>query len=314
MASQVIWRLEEGYSRFIEGSRVELRLKQGPLGESLKISPKGLVDRSEPIELVFQAARTFAGTDRAGLAWRLRPEAAARARILFAGNAFLGNFRVPPDYFAVQWDLEVQAEGSVQKPGRSLLVELDGQSRLYQSWVTLFPDDKSMFQALHQAWGSYRSSLDADEVLQMKDGQVLRWRWNGRLRLSMGIEWSLAAGWSIPGTIPWMNLQKELFTGAGLGARFQVTEAGEFSLQLRRRDSKTEFRLRRTRERVKEASFSAGVDLGSQLRVSRLVPSSKGALGVVVQVRPGVLSQGLLPAFERIPSCSAPRSPVLRKL
>ena len=81
MASQLIWRLEEGYSRFIEGSRVELRLKQGPLGESLEISPKGLVNRSQPIELLFQAARSFAGADPAGLAWRLRPEAATRAHV-----------------------------------------------------------------------------------------------------------------------------------------------------------------------------------------------------------------------------------------
>ena len=122
MASQLNWRLEEGYSRFIEGSRIELRLKQGPLSENLEISPKGLIDRSQPIELVFQAARTFTGTDAAGLAWRLRPEAAIRALVLFAGNAFLGNFRVPSDSFAVQWDLEAQAEGSVGKPGRSLLI------------------------------------------------------------------------------------------------------------------------------------------------------------------------------------------------
>lgn len=283
MASQLIWRLEEGYSRFIEGSRVELRLKQGPLVESLEISPKGLADRSQPIELLFQAARTFAGRDASGLAWKLRPEATTRARILFAGNAFLGNFRVPSDYFAVQWDLEAQAEGSVQQPGRSLLVELDGQSRLYQSWVTLFPEDRPMIQALHQAWESYRSPLDANEVLQMDDGQVLRWRWSGHLRLGLGVEWSLAAGWAIPGKIPWMNLKKELFSGAALGARLQVSEEGEFSLQLRKRATRTELRLRRIRQRAKESSFFARVNVGSQLRVSRLVPSSQGALRIVAQ-------------------------------
>ncbi|MEE8350115.1 MAG: hypothetical protein V3R94_11115 [Acidobacteriota bacterium] len=283
MASQVIWRLEEGYSRFVEGSRVELRLRQGPLKESLKISPKGLADRSEPIEWLFQAARSFAVKDVAGLAWRLRPEAVIRARILFAGNAFLGNFRVPSHHFAVQWDLEAQVEGSVRKTGPSLLVELEGQSRLYQSWVLLVPDGTPPIQALHQAWGSYRSPLDADEVLQMQDGQVVRWRWNGRLRLGMGIEWSLAAGWNLPGTLPWMVLQKELFVGAALGARFQVTEEGEFSLQLRKRPSGTEFRLRKIRERRRESGFSAGVELGSQLRVSRLGPSSEGVLGLVSQ-------------------------------
>ena len=283
MASQLNWRLEEGYSRFIEGSRIELRLKQGPLSENLEISPKGLIDRSQPIELIFQAARTFTGTDAAGLAWRLRPDAAIRALVLFAGNAFLGNFRVPSDSFAVQWDLEAQTEGSVGKPGRSLLIELDGQSRLYQSWVTLFPDSTSMIQALHQAWKSYRSPLDAEEVLEMREGQVLRWRWNGRLRLDMGIEWSLAAGWSIPGKIPWMNLQKHLFSGASLGARFQVREAGEFSLQLRRRATRTELRVRRTRERGQESSFVAGVGLGSELRVSRLGPPAEGVLGTVAR-------------------------------
>ena len=117
----------------------------------------------------------------------------------------------------------------------------------------------------------------------MREGQVLRWRWNGRLRLSMGIEWSLAAGWSIPGKIPWVNLQKDLFSGASLGARFQVREAGEFSLQLRKRASRTELRVRRTRERVKESGFVAAVGLGSELRVSRLGPPVEGVLGTAAR-------------------------------
>jgi hypothetical protein len=283
MASQLIWRLEEGYSRFIEESRVELRLKQGPFGESLEFSPKGMVDHTQPIEFHFQAARTFSGRDTSGLAWRLRPEAAIDARILFPGNAFLGNFRVPFDHFAVQWDLEAQAEGSIQQSGRKFLVDLAGQSRLYQSWVTLFSKDISMIQALHQAWGSYRSPLDADEVLQMSDGQVLRWRWSGHLRLGLGVEWSLAAGWTIPGKIPLVNLHKELFSGVALEAKVQVREEGEFSLQLRKRATGTEFRLRRTRQRTKESSFFAGVDLGSQLRVSRLGPSPQGVLRIAAR-------------------------------
>ena len=53
MGAQLTWRLEGGYSRFIEGSRVELRLEKKPFRHSLDVSPSGLIHRSQPIDLIF---------------------------------------------------------------------------------------------------------------------------------------------------------------------------------------------------------------------------------------------------------------------
>ena len=283
MRAKLTWRLEGGYSRFIEGSRVELRLKQGPLRQSLEVSPKGLVDRSVPIELIFQAARTFSGRGPVGMGWSLNPQGSVRALVLFAGNAFLGNFRVPSNHIAIQWDLQVQAEAAVGKRRLPLFIEVDAKTRLYHSWVTLFPDNTLIIKALQEAWQSYRSPLDSSEVLQMLQGQVVRWRWSGRLQLAMGIEWGLEAGWAIPGRIPVMTLQKALLSGAALGARFRFSEEGEFALQLRKKAQRIEFRLRRLQQRMKQTGFSAGVHLGSQLRVTRLSPWPQGALGILTK-------------------------------
>ncbi len=96
MGAELTWRLEGGYSRFIEGSRVELRLEKKPFRQSLDVSPSGLIHRSQPMDLIFRATRGFTGKGPGGVRWRVRPQGQVRSVILFAGNAFLGNFRVPP--------------------------------------------------------------------------------------------------------------------------------------------------------------------------------------------------------------------------
>ncbi|MDA2926439.1 hypothetical protein MYX78_04275 [Acidobacteria bacterium AH-259-G07] len=278
---ELIWRLEGGYSRFIEGSRVELRLEKGPIRQSLDVFPSGLVDRSKPIDLIFRAAQGFSGQGPGKVRWSLRPEGSVRALILFSGNAFLGNFRVPADHFAIQWDLQVSAEGTVGNTRGPLLVGINAKTRLYHSWVTVFPHDTSIVEALHEAWRSYRYPLDPADVFRMPERQVVRWRWNGRVRLGIGIEWALAMGWAIPGTVPMVDLRKELASGPVLRARFQAVEEGQFAIQLRKRAAKIEFRLRRYRQRVKQASLYAGAHLGSRVRIVHLGPTPRGALRIL---------------------------------
>ena len=281
MGAQLTWRLEGGYSRFVEGSRVELRLEKKPFRHSLDVSPSSLIHRSQPMDLIFQATRGFTGKGPGDVRWRVRPQGQVRSVILFAGNAFLGNFRVPPDHLAIQWDVEVSTEGSAGLSRVPLLMDIGAKTRLYHSWVTLFPEETSLARALREAWRSYRNPLDPGEVLKMPEGQVVRWRWSGRVGLEMGVEWALGTGWALPGSIPMLNVQKGLSSGASLGARVEVVEEGEFNVQVRKRAGRIEFRLRRHRQRTLQAGLSAGVHLGNSLRVTRRGPTPQGPLRIL---------------------------------
>lgn len=281
MGAQLTWRLEGGYSRFIEGSRVELRLEKKPFRHSLDVSPSGLIHRSQPMDLIFRATRGFTGKGPGGVRWRVRPQGQVRSVILFAGNAFLGNFRVPPNHLAIQWNVEASTEGSAGLNRVPFLVDIGAKTRLYHSWVTLFPEETSLARALQEAWRSYRNPLDPGDVLLMSEGQVVRWRWSGRVGLKVGVEWALGPGWVLPGSIPMLNIQKGLSLGASLGARVEVVEEGEFNVQVRKRAGKIEFRLRRHRQRTRQAGLSAGVHFGNSLRVTRLGPTVQGPLRIL---------------------------------
>ena len=291
MGTEVIWRLEGGYSRFVSGSKVELRLEKKPFRQSLEVSPSGLVHRSKPIDLIFRVTQGLKGRGPGGVGWRVDPEAVVRSVILFVGNAFLGNFRVSPQHFAIQWNLEVNTEATAGLDLAPFLVEVGAKTRLYHSWVTIFPEGTSLVRALQEGWKSYRNPLDPDEVFEMPDRQVVRWRWSGRVRLAMGVQWALGAGWALTGTVPLVKIQKGLSSLAALGAQVEAVEEGEFNIQLRRRAGTIEFRLRRHRERKRQASLSAGVHLGSQVRVVHLGPTTGGPLQI--------LSQGLQEPLRR---------------
>ena len=281
MGAEVIWRLEGGYSRFVSGSQVELRLEKKPFRQSLEVSPSGLINRSKPIDLIFRVTQGLKGRGPGGVGWRVNPEGVVRSVILFAGNAFLGNFRVPPDHFAIQWNLEVSTEASAGLDLPPFLVDVGAKTRLYHSWVTVFPEGTSLVRALQEGWRSYRNPLDPDEVLGMPERQVVRWRWSGRVRLAMGVEWALGAGWALPGTVPWLKIQKQLSSLAALGAHVEAVEEGEFNIQLRKRAGTIEFRLRRHRQRKRQASLSAGLHWGSQVRVVHLGPTAGGPLRIL---------------------------------
>ena len=306
MGAELTWRLEGGYSRFIEGSRVELRLEKKPFRHSLDVSPSGFIHRSQPIDLTFRVTRGFTGRGPGAVRWRVRPQGQVRSVILFAGNAVLGNFRVPTDHLAIQWDVEASTEGFSGLDRSRFIVDIGAKTRLYHSWVTLFPEKTSIARALREAWKSYRDPLDAGEVAKMTEGQVVRWRWSGRVRLAMGIEWAVGPGWAVPGSIPMLDIQKKLLSGASLGARVEAVEEGEFNIQVRKRAQKIEFRLRRHCQTTRQASLSAGVHLGNSLRVTRLGPTlqapsrtiSKGLSGPLKKKMNRVFKQALVRRLE----------------
>jgi hypothetical protein len=291
------WRLEGGYSRFLDKSHLIARLKKTPATAMLDLAPVGLVKKTEPVEFLFRTAhpvRAAAG----GLRWRLKPEARLRARLLFQGNAFLGNFRVPKAHFAVQWELEAEVEAGSSRRSSPWLLQAEAGTGFEHAWVSLFPEDRPIGESLLAAWADYRNPLDPCEVLAMKDGLVLRWSWKGRIRLGFEVNWGIGAGWSLPLSIPLARLRNEVAASAGLGSRFQVSQQGAFSLQVRRQGPQTSFRLKREREKKAVARLQAGTRVRHPFRIQHLGFSDPKALKVVSEGLAGPLVTRLNRAFE----------------
>lgn len=260
-----MWRLEGGYSRFLEGSRVVLRLEDPSLSHELQISP---FNRRRPVELIFRSQERLRGRLPGGLRWEVSPQGRLRGLILFAGSAYLGNFRVPQEHFAVQWSVEAVVESGWRRSGERPLLNFTARSRLVHTWVVVFPPTVSLPDGLIRAWGRYRSPLDPSEVLELEEGQLVRWLWAGRLRFGLGLKWGLGRVWSLPGDPRLLRLRKELSADAGAEARFGLAAEGEFSLQLRRQRGRLELRLGQKKRRAAEGSLRAGIGSGSSFRVS----------------------------------------------
>jgi len=261
------WRLEGGYSKFLEGSELEVQLAEGPLTAALDLFPLSLVKQKKPIEFRFKARRSLSGTSAAGLRWRLTPQAEIRGLLLFAGNPFLGNFRVPAGHFGVQWDIEAKAEGSLGGEGAiPSIVGLEAGTRLYQSWVSVFSQPMSIAASLKAAWQRYRDPFNPAEVQQMMEREVVRWRWEGHAQVEADFSWGVGAVWTIPGSVPLVSFQKQLAAIAGLSASLVCREEGQFALQLRRQGRKLIFHLTRDRSRRAGGAISIGVQLKEPIR------------------------------------------------
>ncbi len=262
-------RLSEGYSNLLEGSRVVLRLRGGPADLSLDLSPMALVRQKGPAELDFEVAEGFRGRGPNGLRWRVAPGGSVRSKLLFPGNAFLGNFRVPEEHFAVQWDVEGLVESSLAE-GQAWFLNVRARSRLHQAWVELFPAESSLGEALQQAWRHFPNPLDPASAERMRSGQVVRWTASGRIRLVLQVEWGLRSGWAIPGWLPGLQLRNGVRAAAVVGANFEISDEGRFHLQLSRRDAQTRFSLRKTRIKSRHKSARASLWGRSSMRVARL--------------------------------------------
>ncbi len=291
------WRLEGGYSKLLEGSELEVRLVEGPFSTALDLFPLSLVKQKKPIEFRFKAGGSVSGTSGAGLHWRLTPQGEIRGLLLFAGNPFLGNFRVPAGHFGVQWDIEAKAEASLGgEAGLPFLLGLEAGSRLYQSWVSIFSDQLTIADGLKAAWQRYRDPFDAAEVQQMAEREVVRWRWEGHAQVEADFSWGMGAAWSIPGSVPLVDFHKQLAGIAGLAASLVCREEGEFTLQLRRQAGDLVFHLTRDRSRRASGAISVGVQLKEPLRFDQFGFSEPAPLEVVSDA----LGQPLVSRLNRI--------------
>ncbi len=264
------WRLEGGYSKFLEGSELAVQLVEGPFAATLDFFPLSLLKQKKPIEFLFKARRSISGTS-GGLRWRVTPQAEIRGLLLFAGNPFLGNFRVPAGHFGVQWDIEAKAEASLGgEADLPFLLGFDAGSRLYQSWVSIFSEPLSIADGLKAAWQRYRDPFDPVEVQQMAEREVVRWRWEGHAQVEADFSWGVGAAWTIPGSIPLVDFHKQLAGIGGLSASLVCREEGQFALQLRRQGGALTFNLTRERSHRKSGALSVGVQLKEPIRFDRL--------------------------------------------
>lgn len=261
------WRLEGGYSKFLEGSELEVRLAEGPFSAALDLYPLSSVKQKKPIEFLFRARRSISGTSGAGLRWKLTPQAEIRSLLLFAGNPYLGNFRVPAGHFGVQWDIEAKAEATLGGDSAvPFLLGLGAGTRLYQSWVSIFAQPLSAAEGLKAAWKRYRDPFDPTEVRQMAEREVVRWRWEGHAQVQADFSWGVGAAWNIPGEVPLVRFRKQLAATGGLTASFFCREEGQFALQLRRQGGQVVFHLTRERARRAGGALSVGVQLREPVR------------------------------------------------
>ena len=291
----VTWRLEGGYSRFLEGSHVEVTFADNGLSQSLDLSPLGLIRKTEPVEILFKMSRSYRGDLGHGIRWTIGPGVRCRALLLFSGQSFLGNFKVPAKCFAVQWDVDADADGRLESEPGPCLLSLGAGTGFSQSWVRLFPETESIGSAIRQAWEQYRNPLDPVDVFHLEEGQVIRWRWTGQVTLGARISWGVGHGWVIPSGARFVELGKEIVALAGAAASFSVKQAGEFSLQVRKSSGSVALRMRREKRTETGGSFSLGVQIQHPVHITRLGFAKPEPLRTVSRA----ISQPLIQEFNR---------------
>ncbi|MGH9340762.1 MAG: hypothetical protein ACRD1R_14500 [Acidobacteriota bacterium] len=266
---RVKWRLEGGYSRFLEGSTVELEVQEGPLSQTLDFSPIKLARRSGPAEITLRASHALRGNLPGGLRWRIDPEGQIKSTLFFPGNRFFGWFPVPKNSIGIIWHVEANAEAFFGDRGSIPLLSLEGNTRLYHSWGTVFPEDVPLQDAFQEAWRAYLDPFDPREVYQMDERQVIRWRLNGRIRAQVDVGWGLGKVWTIPRDLPVAKIRREVMFWSNIGANFTIEEKGEFFIQVRKARN-IYFRVSRLDEGRVKSSFSAGLHLNYPAHIKSL--------------------------------------------
>ncbi len=262
------WKLEGGYGALVREGVVEARLS----GESTRLvaalSPAGLARRTRPVDLDFVLRRTLKAGLPGGGRLRLGLEGSLAARILFSRNAFLGNFRVPQEHFAIQWAVH----GAVEEVASVLgLARIEAGTRLSSTWVAEFPVRAgSASKALLRSWGAWLNLLDARRAAEIAEGQVHRLVWSGDLKTAVAVNWSLVKGWSIPATLPLLQGKAAGSALAEASLDFSVARRGRYQLQLSRRRSKTVLSVRRVRELEAGGTARARIGATTAVRVSRI--------------------------------------------
>ncbi len=104
------WKLQGGYADLIRSGSIETRLSGRTAKLIAGLSPAGLIRSTQPIDLEFSLSRPLRAHVGGGVVARLDPKGSLKVRVLFPGNAFLGNFRIQPKHYGVQWTVKATVE------------------------------------------------------------------------------------------------------------------------------------------------------------------------------------------------------------
>jgi hypothetical protein len=121
--------------------------------------------------------------------------------------------------------------------------------------------------AIQRCWQAYVDPFDPEEVLQLSDRQVIRWRWSGRLSATVGVEWNLGTGWQVGASKFLLGLQAGLSTGVGLRAGLKLIRRGSFVLRVAKRRGKVQLSITEDRECRRTGSVSVRATLRDAVKL-----------------------------------------------
>lgn len=255
------WKLEGGLSRILETLAVEIGFEAGPFSADGLVRPLSQLKQPRPIDLTFALRRAASGRLADRVRWRLTPQGSLSARILFPGNAFLGNFRVAQGQFAIQWSAVGLVEAGVDLNALQGLWSARTRTRLNLIWVTVVDESSTVRDALFESWRRFVDPFDGDAMGLLAESQVTQANWTGEVRLAFGLRWRQSPGWAFGVGTSAMRWNSTFFIEAGAEARAQSRSRGSFSLRLSRRGT-PQARLLQERSRDAGMAFELAAAAG----------------------------------------------------
>jgi len=256
----VRWNFEGGYTDLLHTATLVLLQKKGPAETELKLEPRKLLKGKKCLVFEFSLEKNYSGTIPECFSWSLKPESSIRLRIIPPGEAFLGNFRVPEEHYAVEWRLLPTAAAAVVPGGPGTLTAAAG-TKLNHTWIELFPDREPLLASIHNAWNNCVNPFDPEQVSTLTPSQILRWRWTGIFKVGAGISWSLEKGWAVDGDLAGVRYSLPFRTGVTLRNQINFAIGGHFYIQVSRKNGRLKFSLIREKEIEALASASLGIQL-----------------------------------------------------
>lgn len=263
------WKLEGGLSRLFETLAVEIGFEAGPFSADVLARPLSLLKQPRPIDLDFSLRRAASGRIADRARWRLSPQGSLSARILFPGNAFLGNFRVAPGQYAIQWSAIGLVESGVDLNAFPGLWSARTRTRLNLIWVTVVDESATAQQALTTSWSGFVDPFDDNAMGFLADNQVVQANWTGEVRLTFAVRWDHSPGWTFGVETPAFRWDSRIFAGAGAESRAQARSRGSFSLRLSRRGV---VQARLLQERAREGEIRFELEAAAGHRATIRVP------------------------------------------
>ena len=223
------------------------------------------------VDFTFRVARTWRAKGPEGLKWELSPEGRVEARLLCAGSAFLGNFRVPKAHYGVQWTVVGRVSSASNREIGPAILQARAGSWIKYTWVDMATGDFSPREALLSTWAGFRDLFDPEEILLAGSRQICQLTWSGRFRLGVRLDLDLVRGWQVGTQFGPLELEARLRAGLDLAVQARLEREGTYALRVQRKGERILLTLRRqdSRDRMVGIEVSA---FGTSRAGLRLAP------------------------------------------